>query len=60
MYKIVVEFDKAIHPDDQGNFLLVMERLMRDKGLDVCVEKRTMPDDSKLRLKMTDSERAKL
>lgn len=58
--EVIVDFGKAIPPDLQGKVLLQMERSLRESGVAACVFKRTMPDDSKLRLRMTDEERAKL
>lgn len=58
--EVVVDFGKAVPPDLQGRVLLQMERTLRENGVPACVFKRTMADDSKLRLRMTNEERAKL
>lgn len=58
--EVIVDFGKAIPPDVQGKVLLQMERSLREAGLAAEVFKRTAPDDSKLRLRMTTDERQKL
>lgn len=60
MLTVIVEFPSGVPADLQGRVMLNMERSLRENHVDAVVEKRTMPDDSKLRLKMTDEERAKL
>ena len=57
---MIVDFGKAIPPDLQGRVLLHMERELREAGYPAEVFKRTAPDDSKLRLRMTTEERKKL
>lgn len=57
---VIVDFGKDVPPDLQGRVLLQMERTLREQGVPAEVFKRTMPDDSKLRLRMTEEERAKL
>lgn len=57
---VIVDFGKSVPPDLQGRVLLQMERSLREAGLQAEVFKRTMPDDSKLRLRMTEEERQKL
>lgn len=59
-HEVVVDFGKAIPPDLQGRVLMGMERSLREAGVEAQVFKRTMADDSKLRLRMTDEERKKL
>lgn len=59
-HEVIVDFGKDVPPDLQGRVLLQMERTLRDAGIAAEVFKRTMPDDSKLRLRMTTEERAKL
>jgi len=59
-HEVIVDFGKLIPPDLQGRTLLQMERTLREHGIPAEVFKRTMADDSKLRLRMTDDERAKL
>lgn len=58
--EVVVDFGKMIPPDLQGVVLLQMERTLREQGVAAEVFKRTMTDDSKLRLRMTTEERQKL
>ena len=58
--EVIVDFGKLIPPDAQGRVLLQMERSLREAGLAAEVFKRTAPDDSKLRLRMTTDERQKL
>lgn len=58
--EVIVDFGKAIPPDLQGRVLLGMERMLRENGVPAEVFKRTMADDSKLRLRMTEEERQKL
>lgn len=57
---VTVDFGRAIPADLQGRVLLQMERTLREQGVPAQVFKRTMADDSKLRLKMTEEERLKL
>lgn len=59
-HEVVVDFGKAVPPDLQGKVLLGMERSLREAGIPAEVFKRTMKDDSKLRLRMTEEERLKL
>ena len=59
-HEVIVDFGKAVPPDIQGRVLLHMERELREAGVAAEVFKRTMPDDSKLRLRMTTEERGKL
>lgn len=59
-HEVIVDFGKSVPPDLQGRVLLDMERTLRESGVPAEVFKRTAPDDSKLRLKMTDAERQKL
>lgn len=58
--EVIVDFGKDVPPDLQGRALLYMERMLREHGVPAEVFKRTAPDDSKLRLRMTDDERRKL
>lgn len=57
---VVVDFGSGIPAGLQGVVMLAMEKSLREAGVPAEVFKRTMPDDSKLRLKMTPEERAKL
>ena len=59
-YHVIVDFGSGIPPDAQGRVLLNMERTLREAGVAAEVFKRTAPDDSKLRLRMTTEERKKL
>ena len=59
-YDVIVDFGKGVPPDLQGRVMLQMERALREAGVAACVFKKTMRDDSKLRLRMTDDERIKL
>lgn len=59
-HEVIVDFGKDIPPDLQGITLLQMERALRERGVAAEVFKRTAPDDSKLRLRMTTDERLKL
>lgn len=59
-HEVIVEFGSAVHPDVQGRAMLVLERYLREQGLPIEVFKKTMADDSKLRLRMTSEERQKL
>lgn len=59
-HEVIVDFGKGIPPDLQGHVLLQMERTLRERGVEAEVFKRTAPDDSKLRLRMTTDERLKL
>ena len=58
--EVIVDFGKAVPPDLQGKVLLGMERALREAGVAAEVFKKTMADDSKLRLRMTEEERMKL
>ena len=58
--EVTVDFGRAIPADLQGKVLLHMERTLREQGVPAQVFKKTMADDSKLRLKMTEEERLKL
>ena len=58
--EVIVDFGKAVPPDIQGLVLMTMERTLREAGVPAHVFKRTMLDDSKLRLRMTEEERQKL
>jgi hypothetical protein len=58
---VEVRFGKGISGADQGVALLSFERLLRQMtGAPIEVFKESMADDSKLRMMMTDAERAKL
>lgn len=59
-HHIIVKFGKGINSDLQGVTMLQMEKTLREAGVPAEVFKETMPDDSKLRSKMTTEERAKL
>ena len=59
-YQVIVDFGRAVPPDLQGRVMLHLEKELREAGCPACVFKRTAPDDSKLRLRMTDEERRKL
>ncbi len=59
-HQVVVKFPKEIPLDAQGRALLNMEKELRMTGLDVRVVKDLMGDDSKLRVRMTLEQRAKL
>lgn len=58
--EVMVDFGKNVPPDLQGAVLLQMERTLRERGVEAEVFKKTMADDSKLRLRMTTEERLKL
>ena len=59
--QVVVKFPKEIPLDAQGPALLLMEQTLRAATkLDVRVVKDLMSDDSKLRVRMTLEQRAKL
>ena len=59
--QVVVKFPTGISLQIQGPFLLDMEKSLRaSTGLDVRVVKDLMGDDSKLRVRMTLEQRAKL
>ena len=61
MLKVTVAFDEGIAAEAQGPALLAMERYLRTMtGLDCRVFKARMGDDSKLRMAMTQEERATL
>ena len=57
---IIVDFGSAIPSDAQGPVMLAMEKRLREQGILAEVFKRTMPDDSKLRSRMTIEERKKV
>lgn len=59
-FHVIVKFGSSIPSDLQGRVMLAMEKSLREVGLPAEVFKATMPDDSKLRLKMTPEEREKL
>ena len=60
-HQVVVKFPREIPLDAQGKALLLMEKALREMtGLDVRVVKDLMGDDSKLRVRMTLEQRAKL
>ena len=59
--QVVVKFPKEVPLDAQGPALLLMEQALRAATkLDVRVVKDLMGDDSKLRVRMTLEQRAKL
>lgn len=59
--QVVVKFPPGIPLDAQGPALLLMEKALRQTtALDVRVVKDLMGDDSKLRVRMTLEQRAKL
>ena len=59
--QVVVKFPKEVPLAAQGSALLLMEQALRaSTGLDVRVVKDLMGDDSKLRVRMTLEQRAKL
>ena len=59
--QVVVKFPREIPLGVQGPFLLSAEKSLRaSTGLDVRVVKDLMGDDSKLRVRMTLEQRAKL
>lgn len=59
--QVVVKFPPEIPLGIQGVFLLNAEKSLREStGLDVRVVKDLMGDDSKLRVRMTFEQRAKL
>jgi hypothetical protein len=55
---VTVKFGEP-HPKE-GEFLLAIEKLLRTSGEDFRVFKDKMKDDSKLRVRMTPEERARL
>lgn len=57
---VLVAFGSGVPLDAQGIVLLAMEKSLRAMGIPAEVYKETMGDDSKLRIKMTPEERAKL
>jgi hypothetical protein len=59
-YQIIVKFGAGIKSYVQGPVMLAMEKSLREQGIPAEVLKDTMPDDSKLRSKMTVAERGKL
>ena len=59
--KVVVKFEEGISHHAQGIALLDFERHLRKlTGLDIRVLKELKGDDSRLRIMMTEVERAKL
>ncbi len=59
--QVIVKFPPGIPLSVQGDFLLNAEKSLRaSTGLDVRVVKDLMGDDSKLRVRMTLEQRAKL
>ena len=59
--QVVVKFPKEVPLAAQGRALLLMEQNLRfNTGLDIRVVKDLMGDDSKLRVRMTLEQRAKL
>ena len=59
--QVVVKFPREVPLDAQGRALLLMEQNLRfNTGLDIRVVKDLMGDDSKLRVRMTLEQRAKL
>lgn len=61
MIRVLVHFEDGIALDVQGVALLDFERhLRRLTNLDVRVQKHLKTDDSKLRVMMTEAQRAKL
>lgn len=59
-FHVIVDFGNGIPTDLHGVVMLAMEKQLRAAGVPAEVYKQTMPDDSKLRNKMTPEERAKL
>ena len=59
-HEVIVEFGSSIDSDIQGRSMLYLERFLREHGVAAEVFKKTQKDDSKLRVRMTESERAKL
>lgn len=59
-FHVIVKFGKGLSPELQGVVMLQMEKTLREAGVPAEVFKETMPDDSKLRSKMTVEERARL
>lgn len=61
MISLTVKFDESVLPEEEGEFLLYMEKLLRfHYPKDVRVFKEKMGDDSKIRQKMTPDERSRL
>ena len=59
--KITVKFDESVPPEAQGKALLAFEKHLRTlTRLDCRVFKERMGDDSKLRIKMSKTERESL
>ena len=59
--QVVVKFPKEVPLEAQGTALLLMEKALRaSTSLDIRVVKDLMGDDSKLRVRMTLEQRAKL
>ena len=59
--QVVVRFPEGISHDAQGKSLLLMEKALREMTQqDIRVVKDLMGDDSKLRVRMTLEQRAKL
>lgn len=59
-YHVVVRFGRGVPSDWQSRTLFAMEKTLRENGVPAEVFKETMADDSKLRSRMTEAERAKL
>lgn len=57
---VIIQFGQAIPSEAQAVVMLAMEKTLREMGFPAEVFKHTMPDDSKLRSKMTPLERSKL
>ena len=61
MFGVTVTFDEGVPSFAQGPALLAFEKQLRaSTGLDCRVFKAKMGDDSKLRIKLTPSERSRL
>ena len=59
-FHVLVDFGNGVPADAQGPALLHMEMELRKAGFPVEVYKRTMEDDSKVRLLMTKEKRQSL
>lgn len=57
---VIVQFGAGIPADAQGVALLNLEKFLRNLGVAAEVYKETKPDDSKLRLSMTEEKRKRL
>ena len=57
---MLIKFGPGIPGAAQAKVMFDMEIALQKMGYDVRVEKATMSDDSKLRVKMTKEEREKL